>query len=313
MIKKNSKIYISGHNGLVGSSCLKVLKEEGYNNIIGKSSKELDLTCHKRCNAFFKNEKPEVVINAAAKVGGILANKENQYEFLIKNLKIQNNIIECALKYDVKKFIFLGSSCVYPKKSKLPIKETELLKGDLEQTNRSYALAKITGIELCKNIRDKYDKDFISLMPCNLYGPNDNYDLTNSHVIPALISKFQFAKIKGKQSVEIWGSGKPLREFMYAEDLAKAILKTLNFKLKNSLYNVGTGKEISISDLAHLIKKIVGFKGEVVFNLKKPDGTFRKVMNSSKFIKETGWNSETKLKDGISKTYKRFIKLKLIN
>jgi len=303
-IDKLKKIYVAGHNGMVGSACYKLLEKEGYQNLLVVSSKELDLRNQKQVFNFIKNEKPDIVIDAAAKVGGILANQTYPYEFLIENLQIQNNLIHGSFKNNVSKFIFLGSSCIYPKMSLQPIKEEYLLEGQLESTNQWYALAKITGVKLIESLRIQYDMDYVSLMPTNLYGPNDNYDLQNSHVLPALIRKFHEGKIKNSDSVEIWGSGKPLREFLYVDDLAKSILYAVENKLPNSIYNIGSGEEISIENLADLIKKIVAFKGEIIWDHTKPDGTPRKLLSKSIFSDL----AKTKLEEGIKKTYKDFVK-----
>ena len=300
-ISKKSKIYIAGHNGMVGSACLKLLKNKGYSNIIFSSSKDLDLTNQQKVSSFFELEKPKVVINAAAKVGGIWANNEYPYEFLMKNMLIQNNLISASIKHNVEKFIFLGSSCIYPKMANQPIDESYLLTGQLEETNQWYAIAKISGVKLIEAVRKQYGKDYVSLMPTNLYGPGDNYDLKTSHVIPAMIRKFHEAKINNTD-VAIWGSGTPKREFLHVDDLANAILFCLNNELEDSLYNIGSGEELTIKELASLISKITGFNGKIKWDRTKPDGTPRKLLNSSK-IKKKGFKSLITLEEGIKKTY----------
>ena len=312
MLRKDSKIYVAGHNGMVGSSISRLLNLKGFNNLIFKSSKELDLTNQELVYSFFKKENPEYVINAAAKVGGIMANNTYPYEFLMENMLIQNNLIKFSNDFDVKKFIFLGSSCIYPKLSPQPIKEEYLLTGPLEATNEAYALAKISGLKLCESIRKQYGKEFISLMPTNLYGPNDNYDLNSSHVIPALIRKFRDAVINNNEQVILWGDGSPLREFLHVDDLAESIFFVLNNDLAESLYNVGYGEEISIKDLAELIKKITGFKGLIIWDKAKPNGTPRKLLDSSKII-SIGWSPKIKLEDGIKSTIKLLNKKSLRN
>lgn len=300
-ISKKSKIYIAGHDGMVGSACLKLLKNKGYSNIIFSSSKDLDLTNQQKVSSFFELEKPKVVINAAAKVGGIWANNEYPYEFLMKNMLIQNNLISASIKHNVEKFIFLGSSCIYPKMANQPIDESYLLTGQLEETNQWYAIAKISGVKLIEAVRKQYGKDYVSLMPTNLYGPGDNYDLKTSHVIPAMIRKFHEAKINNTD-VTIWGSGTPKREFLHVDDLANAILFCLNNELEDSLYNIGSGEELTIKELASLISKIIGFNGKIKWDRTKPDGTPRKLLNSSK-IKKKGFKSLITLEEGIKKTY----------
>lgn len=303
--KNEAKIFIAGHNGLVGNAVYNQLLASGYENLVTQSRSELDLSNQQAVDDFFQSEQPTVVIDAAAKVGGIMANVDAPYDFLLDNLRIQNNLISSSLKYDVKKFIFLGSSCIYPKHCSQPIKEEYLLSGELEPTNEYYAIAKIAGIKACEAANKQFDKNFISLMPCNLYGPNDNFHRTNAHVIPAMIRKFHEAKLSNHSSVKLWGTGTPLREFLYVEDVAKAIQFSIEKKLSASLYNVGSGEETSIKDLANLIKKIVGFKGEIIWESSKPDGTPRKVLDSSK-INSYGWNHTVNLADGISRTYKWF-------
>ena len=304
-ITKDSKIFIAGKNGMVGSACWLILLEKGYNNLIGQSSKELDLRDQNETKLFFKKHKPDVVINAAAIVGGIWANNKYPYEFLMDNMLIQNNLLSNAFKNDVKKFIFLGSSCIYPKMAPQPIKEEYLLTDSLELTNQWYAIAKISGVKLIEAINKQYKKKYISLMPTNLYGPNDNFDLNTSHVLPALIRKFHEAKNDNKD-LSLWGSGKPLREFMYVDDLAKAVLLSVENDLPYHLYNVGSGYEISIKELAYLIQEIIGHTGEIIWDKTKPDGTPRKLMDSSRF-ESLGFKAKVDLKSGIKKTYEWYI------
>jgi GDP-L-fucose synthase len=304
---KKSKIYIAGHTGMVGSAVWRNLELRGYNNLIGRTSKELNLIDQKSTLAFFKSEKPDIVIDAAARVGGIWANNQFPYEFLIENMQIQNNLIQAALEVEVKKFIFLGSSCIYPKMAKQPIKEKYLLSGSLEETNQWYAVAKISGVKLIDAIRKQYGKDFLSLMPTNLYGPGDNFDLKTSHVLPALIKKFHVAKINNDPSLTLWGTGKPLREFLHVDDLAEAIFFSIEKSLKASMYNVGSGREINIKNLAALIKKIIDYKGEIIWDTSMPDGTPRKLLDSSLLNKE-GWTSKIKLEEGIKLVYEDFKK-----
>ncbi len=306
MINKDSKIYIAGHNGMVGSACWRLLESEGYFNLIGKSSIELDLRNQGNVEKFFRKEKPSVVIDAAARVGGIWANNKYQYEFLIDNLLIQNNLIKTSLENNVNKFIFLGSSCIYPKMAPQPIKEEYLLTSSLEQSNQWYAIAKITGIKLIESIRNQYNKDYVCLMPTNLFGPGDNYDLKTSHVLPALIRKFVEAKQKKLNEVSIWGSGNPLREFLHVDDLASAVLFSLRNKLPESIYNIGSGDELSIKKLSHMIGRITSFKGEIVFDHSMPDGTPRKLLDRSRMNK-LGWIKKIALEEGIKKTIENYI------
>ena len=301
-ITKDTKIYIAGHKGMVGSACWRLLEKKGYKNLIGKSSKELDLKDQQATSQFFKEEKPEVVIDAAAKVGGIWANNQYPYEFLMDNMLIQNNLISSSLKSDIKKFIFLGSSCIYPKMAPQPLKEEYLLSGPLEPTNQWYAIAKISGVKLIEAIRTQYKKDYVALMPTNLYGPGDNYDLETSHVLPAMLRKFHEAKENNHAPVTLWGSGTPLREFLHVDDLAKAVIFSMENTLEESLYNVGSGEEISIKELALLIQEIVGHKGEIIWDKSKPDGTPRKLMDSFK-LTNLGWTQKIDLKSGIKNTF----------
>ena len=302
MINKNSKIYIAGHNGMVGSACWRALEAKGYKNIIGFGSKELDLRDQIAVFEMFESEKPVIIIDAAAKVGGILANSQNPYEFLMDNMLIQNNLIRTAHELNIKKFIFLGSSCIYPKMAPQPLKEEYILTGPLEETNQWYAIAKIAGVKLIEALRKQYNRDYISLMPTNLYGPGDNYELETSHVIPAMLRKFHEAKENGLKEVFLWGTGNPKREFLHVDDLAKAVVFCLENSLSNSLYNIGSGVEVSIQGLAGIIQKIVGYNGSVKWDHSKPDGTPRKLMDSSK-INLSGWNANIDLKKGIESVY----------
>lgn len=306
MDKKN-KIYIAGHRGLVGSAIYRYLIGNGYFNLLVRTSKELDLRNQNAVTQFFQTEKPDYVFLAAAKVGGIHANNTYRADFLYDNIMIATNIIHASHQHKVKKLLFLGSSCIYPKLAPQPLKEEYLLTGPLEQTNEPYAIAKITGIKLCETYREQYGCNFISVMPTNLYGIGDNYDLENSHVLPALIRKFHEAKIKDAKTVPIWGTGKPKREFLYADDLADACVFLMkNYNDKN-LINIGVGEDITIIDLAKLIKDTVGFKGELIFDDTKPDGTPRKLMDVSK-IHGLGWKAKTSLTDGIHLAYQDFLK-----
>ena len=306
MISKNSKIYLAGHKGMVGSACWRLLESKGYSNLIGKSSSELDLKNQLSVDKFFRKEQPEVVIDAAARVGGIWANNEYKYDFLMDNLLIQNNLIKSSHENNIDKFIFLRSSCIYPKKAPQPLKEEFLLTGPLEESNQWYAIAKITGVKLIESIRNQFSKDFVSLMPTNLYGPGDNYDLKTSHVLPALIRKFHQAKEKNLNEIVIWGTGTPQREFLHVDDLARAVLFSLENKLSESIYNIGSGEEISIEKLGLMIKRISGFKGKIIFDTSKPDGTPRKLLDSTK-INNLGWRKTISLEDGLNKTYKNYL------
>lgn len=302
-ISKESKIYIAGHKGMVGSACWRLFEKEGYNNLIGKSSKELDLRNQNDVKNFFKIEKPDVVIDAAARVGGIWANNEYPYEFLMDNLLIQNNLINFSLEFNVNKFIFLGSSCIYPKLAPQPLKEEYLLTGPLEETNQWYAIAKISGVKLIEAIRNQYKKDFVALMPTNLYGPGDNYDLKTSHVLPAMIRKFHEAKLNNHSDVLLWGTGGPKREFLHVDDLANAVFISVLNSMDSPIYNIGSGVEISIKELALLIQNSIGHKGKISWDLTKPDGTYRKLIDSSLFLKK-GWMPKINLKEGIENVYK---------
>ncbi len=304
-MEKNAKIYVAGHRGMVGSAIMRKLQAEGYTNLVLRASSELDLRNQSQVENFFAAEKPEYVFLAAAKVGGIMANNTYRADFLYENLMIESNVIHQSYVHKVKKLLFLGSSCIYPKLAPQPLKEEYLLSGYLEETNEPYAIAKIAGIKLCENYRRQYGCDFISAMPTNLYGPNDNYDLDNSHVIPALIKKFHEAKVKNLSMVEIWGSGSPLREFMHVDDLSDACLFLMDKYSDWKFVNIGSGEEISIHGLAQLIKRIVDFKGEIIFDASKPDGTLRKLMDASQ-MKSLGWQFQTKLVDGLTEVYKEF-------
>ena len=306
MINKSDKIYIAGHRGMVGSACWRALAAEGYTNIVGKSSKELDLRNQRAVEDFIKTEKPVAIIDAAAKVGGILANDTYPYEFLMDNMLIQNNLICSAHENDVPKFIFLGSSCIYPKLAPQPMKEEYLLTDSLEPTNEWYAIAKISGVKLIEALRKEYKRDYVSLMPTNLYGPNDNYDLNSSHVLPAMIRKFHEAKENGHTQVELWGTGGPMREFLHVDDLAQAVLFAQENTLEESLYNVGTGKDLTIKELAELIQAVVGHEGKTIWDRTKPDGTPRKLLSVQK-ISKLGWTSQIELSQGIKQTYKSYL------
>ena len=305
MIKKSDKIYIAGHRGMAGSACWRALVAEGYTNLVGKTSQDLDLRDQNAVEEFISTEKPVAIIDAAAKVGGILANDTYPYEFLMDNMLIQNNLIRSAHENDVPKFIFLGSSCIYPKFAPQPLKEEYLLTDSLEPTNEWYAIAKISGVKLIEALRKEYEIDYVSLMPTNLYGPNDNFDLQSSHVLPAMIRKFHEAKMNGNSTVELWGTGSPMREFLHVDDLGQAVLFALENKLDEHLYNVGTGVDLTIKDLAELIQSIVGHKGEIVWDNLKPDGTPRKLMDSSRIIKQ-GWHPKIELSQGIKSVYRAY-------
>jgi len=303
---KDSKIYVAGHRGLVGSAICRQLEKQEYTNIIKRSHSELDLTNQIEVEKFFENEKPEYVFLAAAKVGGIKANDTYPADFIMDNIKIEFNIIDSAFKNKVKKLLFLGSTCIYPKNCPQPIKEEYLLTSELEKTNEAYALAKIAGLKACSFYKKQYGANFISAMPCNLYGIGDNFDLENSHVLPALIRKFHEAKINNSNTVEVWGTGEPLREFLFSDDLGEACVFLMNNYDGNEHINVGFGKDLSIKELAEIIRDIVGFKGQIVFDTSKPDGTFRKLTDITK-IKKLGWTPKTNLKDGISIVYNWFL------
>jgi GDP-L-fucose synthase len=308
-MEKRSKIYIAGHRGLVGSAIKRRLERAGYSRLICRSSAELDLRNQQAAAGFVQAEKPDYVFLAAAKVGGIHANNTYPAEFIYDNLSIQTNVIHSAYLYQVKKLLFLGSSCIYPKLAPQPMKEEHLLTGEMEPTNEPYAIAKIAGIKMCQAYNRQYSTNFISVMPTNLYGPNDNFDLETSHVLPALIRKFHEAKIENKPTVEIWGSGKPRREFLYVDDLADACVFLMeNYTCKDIgiFVNIGTGDDLTIKELAEMIKRIVGYKGDLIFNAEKPDGTPRKLLDVSK-LSALGWQAKTSLEEGIKRTYEWYV------
>jgi GDP-L-fucose synthase len=304
-MKHSDKIFVAGHRGMVGSAICRKLQQEGYSQIITRTSKELDLTDQKAVNDFFEKENPQFVFLAAAKVGGIHANNTYRADFLYRNLMIESNVIHAAHIYGVEKLLFLGSSCIYPKLAPQPLQEDSLLTGTLEYTNEPYAIAKIAGIKMCEAYRDQYGSNFISAMPTNLYGPNDNYDLQNSHVLPALIRKFHEAKINQSPSVEVWGTGSPLREFLHVDDLAEACYFLMQHYNDKQFVNVGCGEDLSIKSLAEMIQSIVGFQGELIWNTEKPDGTPRKLMDVSK-IKGLGWSPKINLAQGIAAVYSEY-------
>ncbi len=308
-MNKNDKIFVAGHRGLVGSAIKRELEKKGYTNIVTRTHKELDLTDSKAVSEFFEAEKPDYVILSAAKVGGIQGNNTFPVEFFTENMKIQLNVITNAFKQNVKKLLFLGSSCIYPKNAPQPMKEEYLLSSKLEKTNEMYALAKISGLKLCASYNREYNTDYISVMPCNLYGLNDNYDTKNAHVLPMLVRRFHEAKEAGLKEVTVWGTGTPLREFMYAGDLAKAVVYLMENKSAKEIgefINIGTGTEVTILELAQMIKKIIGFEGKLVFDKSKPDGTMRKLMDVSR-INNLGWKAETSLEEGIKIVYNDFL------
>ena len=305
-MNKETKIYIAGHRGMVGSAIWRALEKKGYSNLIGKTSAELDLRNQQAVTDFYTKEQPEIVIDAAAKVGGILANNDYPYQFLMDNMNIQNNLIDGALKSGIEKFIFLGSSCIYPKLAPQPLKEEYLLTDSLEPTNQWYAIAKITGVKACETIRKQFGKDYVSLMPTNLYGSFDNFDLQSSHVLPAMLRKFHEATINNHSDVTLWGSGTPMREFLFVDDMAEAVVFALENNLPEYLYNIGTGKDITIKQLAETIQKVTGHQGDILWDPSKPDGTPRKLMDVSK-VKELGWQYATELEGGIKKTYQWYV------
>ncbi len=308
-MESNTKIYIAGHKGMVGSAIWRTLVDKGFTNLIGVSSKELDLRNQQAVRDFIAKEKPEVIIDAAARVGGILANNDYPYQFIMENMQIQNNLIDSALQNNVEKFIFLGSSCIYPKLAPQPLKEDYLLTDTLEPTNEWYAIAKITGVKTCQAIRNQFGKDYVSLMPTNLYGTHDNFDLNTSHVLPAMIRKFHEAKENNHAPVTLWGSGTPMREFLFVDDMAQAVVFALENKLPDYLYNVGTGEDLTIKHLAETIQKITGHQGEIIWDDTKPDGTPRKLMDVSKMHK-LGWKHQVELEEGIQTTYEWFLEHK---
>ena len=305
-MKLSSKIYIAGHNGMVGSAIWRTLIAKGYTNLIGVSSAKLDLRNQQAVRDFILNEKPEIIIDAAARVGGILANNNYPYQFIMENMQIQNNLIDSALQAGIEKFIFLGSSCIYPRLAPQPLKEEYLLTSDLEPTNEWYAIAKITGVKACQAIRKQFGKDYVSLMPTNLYGTYDNFDLNTSHVLPAMMRKFHEAKENNNAPVTLWGSGTPFREFLFVDDMAEAVVFALENRLPDYLYNVGTGVDLTIKELAETIQKITGHQGEIIWDATKPDGTPRKLMDISK-MHDLGWKHQVDLEEGIQKTYDWFV------
>ena len=307
-LERNARIYVAGHRGLVGSAIWRELQRQAFANVIGRTHAELDLLDANAVQSFYAKEKPEVVFVAAAKVGGILANNNHPAQFLYENLQIQNNLIHGAWKTGVKKLLFLGSSCIYPKHAPQPLKEEYLLTGPLEPTNEWYAIAKIAGIKMCQAYRKQYGCDFISAMPTNLYGPNDNYDLQNSHVLPAFIRRFHEAKERGAKEVVCWGTGAPLREFLYADDLARACVFLMENYSEEQFINVGSGTDLPIRELAEAVKRVVGFTGEIVWDKSKPDGTPRKLMDSSRLL-ALGWKPQVSLEQGIALAYDDFLKL----
>ena len=303
----NSKIYVAGHKGMVGSAIVRRLKELGYTNILTTNKDKVNLINQIHVQSFFDEERPEYVFLASAKVGGIKANDQFRADFIYENLMIESNVIKWSQHFGVKKLLFLGSSCIYPKHCEQPIKEEYLLTGPLEPTNDAYAIAKIAGIKMCQDFNKQYNTNFISVMPTNLYGPNDNYDLNNSHVLPAMIRKFHEAKLEGKDKVEIWGTGTPMREFLYVDDLADACIYLMNNYNESDIVNIGTGKDITIKDLAYTVKEVIGYKGDIYFNTDMPDGTPRKLLDVSR-LKELGWEYKTSLKEGIKKAYVDYVK-----
>ena len=305
-MERESKIYVAGHRGMVGSAIVRALEKKGYTNIIKRTSKELDLRRQDKVEEFFATEKPDYIFLAAAKVGGILANSEAPADFMYDNMILEMNVIHSAFQNNVKKLMFLGSSCIYPRMAPQPMKESCLLTSELEKTNEAYALAKISGLKYCEYLNKQYGTDYISVMPTNLYGPNDNYHPEHSHVLPALIRRFHEAKVNNLDKVVIWGTGKPLREFLYVDDLADACVYLMNTYSGNETVNLGTGKELTIKELAELVKKIIGFKGEITFDPSKPDGTPRKLLDVSK-LEKLGWHYKTELEDGIKLAYDDFL------
>lgn len=306
MIHKDDKIYVAGHKGMVGSAVVDKLKKNGFNNLIYKTSKELDLRNQNDVNSYINDNKPDLIINTAAVVGGIWANKKYPYKFLLDNMLIQNNLINAAVNANIKNFIFLGSSCIYPKLCKQPIKEEFLLTGPLEISNQWYAIAKISGVKLIESIRNEFGYNYISLMPTNLYGPNDNFDPMTSHVLPGMITKFHKAKLENSESVTLWGDGSPLREFLHVQDLAESIIFLFDKKLNNSIYNVGSNDELSILELSKIISETVGYEGKIIWDNSFPNGTPRKKLDSSK-INKLGWKPKINLKEGISKVYRFYL------
>lgn len=305
-MKKNAKIYVAGHRGLVGSAILRKLEKEGYTNLIVRTSKELDLRDKQHVDKFFEIEKPEFVFLAAAKVGGIVANNDFPADFIRDNLMIQTNVIDASYRNQVEKLLFLGSTCIYPKLAPQPLKEEYLLTGPLEPTNDAYALAKIAGIKMCQSYNKQYGTNYISAMPTNLYGENDNFDLQSSHVMPALIRKFHEAKLSNQSSVEVWGTGTPKREFLYSDDLADACIFLMHYYNEDEIINIGVGEDVSIKELAETVQRVVGFEGKLNFDTTKPDGTPRKLVDTTK-INQLGWNADVKLENGITLAYEWFL------
>ncbi len=309
MMEKNAKIYVAGHRGLVGSALIRTLEKNGYTNIITRTHAELDLTRQDKVEEFFATEKPEYVFLGAAKVGGIMANSLYPADFMYENMILEMNVIKAAFDNNVKKLLFLGSSCIYPRMAPQPMPESCLLTSELEQTNEAYALAKISGLKYCEYLNRQHGTDYISVMPTNLYGINDNYHPQNSHVLPAMIQRFHNAKVDGLKEVVIWGTGKPLREFLFADDLGDACVYLMNNYSGNETVNIGTGKELTIGELAETVKKVVGFEGEIKYDTSKPDGTPRKLLDVSK-LESLGWKYTTELEDGIAVAYEDFLKRK---
>jgi len=305
-MQRNARIYVAGHSGMVGSAIIRRLQSDDYNNIITRTSKELDLRSQIDVEKFFAIEKPDYVFLAAAKVGGILANSTYSADFMYDNMMMEMNVIKNSYDNGVKKLMFLGSSCIYPARAPQPMKESYLLTDSLEQTNEAYALAKISGLKYCEYLNKQYDTDYISVMPTNLYGPNDNYHPQNSHVLPAMLRRFHEAKLNNQTSVTIWGTGRPLREFLYVDDLADACVYLMNTYSGNETVNIGTGKEVTIGELAAIVKRVVGYKGKIEYDTSKPDGTMRKLLDVSK-LEDIGWRYTKELKDGIACTYDDFL------
>jgi len=303
---KNAKIYIAGHRGMVGSAIARRLASAGYTNLVNRTHAELDLTSQAAVTQFLEQEKPDYIFLAAAKVGGIHANNTYRAEFIYQNLMVEANIVHAAWQAGVQRLLFLGSSCIYPRDCTQPIKEEYLLTGPLEPTNEPYAIAKIAGIKLCESYNRQYGTQYVSVMPTNLYGPNDNYDLNNSHVLPALIRKAHEAKLRGDKELVVWGSGKPMREFLYVDDMADACVFLMESSISEGLFNVGTGEDVTIRELAKTVMGVVGFKGEIVFDSSKPDGTPRKLLNVDR-LRSLGWQAQTSLRDGIAKAYADFL------
>ncbi|MFJ3315446.1 GDP-L-fucose synthase [Herbaspirillum huttiense] len=305
-MNKDAKLFVAGHRGMVGSAIVRELERRGYDNVVVRSHAELDLTNQAAVDAFMQAEKPAYVFLAAAKVGGIQANDIYRAEFLYQNLMMECNVIHAAWRAGVARMLFLGSSCIYPRDCPQPIKEEYLLTGPLEQTNEPYAIAKIAGVKLCESYNRQYATQYVAAMPTNLYGPNDNYDLNNSHVLPALIRKAHEAKLRGDEEYVVWGSGKPMREFLYVDDLAEACVHLMESGVAGGLFNIGTGDDITIRELAETVMEVVGFEGKIVFDATKPDGTPRKLLNVDR-MKEAGWSAKLSLREGISRSYQDFL------